>query len=194
MKSFSRESWQSWYSRSSSGHFVRQASASACIINEIIYGTSNQSENFFTNVFGKRRNSQEKCSLWKVSLDAKELVVGCVGAILSEYLSPEIWELPTDDVAAKSTQGDNLSFHFLRDSIMLHQVIIEGIGIFNLSLGNFFSRSGFMHSSIYLLLQNLICSSNQVRVSADAVLRIISKASGYTTVSNVLNYYIVFFF
>lgn len=68
----------------------------------------------------------------------------------------------------------------------LIQVIIEGIGVFNITLGKHFVRSGFMHSSIYLLLQNLICSCNQIRSASDAVLRVVSTASGYPNVSSFL--------
>lgn len=146
MKSFSKENWQLWYSRSGSGQFVRQASTASCVINEMIYGTSDQSTDLFAKFLGKNRSkitrSQENRAVdandkldfnlrkgkfvWKTSQDAKEQVINCVGAVLHEYLSHEIWELPIDEKSSKLPQGmqaENLSLHFLRDSIMLHQEI-----------------------------------------------------------------------
>lgn len=63
------------------------------------------------------------------------------------------------------------------------QVIIEGIGIFSISLGKDFSCSGFLHASLYLLLENLICSSYQIRSASDAVLHVLAAACGHRTVS-----------
>ncbi|XP_078436931.1 ARM repeat superfamily protein [Wolffia australiana] len=186
MKNFSRENWHSWYSRSHTGHLVRQASAASCILNEVIYATSDQSADLFAKRFQKAKANNH---VWRTAVDSREQVISCVAAVLSEYLSPEIWELPTTHISPDSTQGapaENLSHHFFRDSVMLHQVIVEGIGIFNISIGTDFAKSGFMHSSIYLLLQNLICSSNQVSSIADAVLRVVSTASGYPTVGHLV--------
>uniref|UniRef100_A0A1D1ZHU6 TELO2-interacting protein 1 n=1 Tax=Anthurium amnicola TaxID=1678845 RepID=A0A1D1ZHU6_9ARAE len=208
-KGYSKENWQSWYSRSGFGQLVRQASTAACVLNEIIYGTSDRSADLYAQLFGRNkakiRESQENqvmCvnnklvydvqqgkSVWKSSQDAKEQVIYSVGSILHEYLSPEVWDLPVDEKSLKLLQGieaENLSLHFLRDDIMLHQVLVEGIGIFNLSLGKHFVQSGFMHSCLYLLLQNLICSSNQIRNASDAVLHVVSIASGYPTVGHLV--------
>lgn len=63
------------------------------------------------------------------------------------------------------------------------QVIIEGIGIFALCLGEDFASSGFLHSSLYLLLENLICSNFQVRSASDAVLHVLASTSSFPTVS-----------
>jgi hypothetical protein len=73
--------------------------------------------------------------------------------------------------------GIDYSFVFLK------QVIVEGIGIFNLCLGRDFASSGFLHSSLYLLLENLISLNFEVRSAADAVLHVLSATSGYPTVS-----------
>lgn len=64
----------------------------------------------------------------------------------------------------------------------LKQVIIDGIGIFVLCLGSDFSSSGFLHSSLYLLLENLICSNFDVRSASDAVLHLLSSTAGHSTV------------
>lgn len=64
------------------------------------------------------------------------------------------------------------------------QVIIDGIGIFCMCLGKDFSSSGFLHSSLWLLLQNLICSNFLIRSASDAVLHIIAAMHKYETVSN----------
>lgn len=62
------------------------------------------------------------------------------------------------------------------------QVIIDGIGIFSICLGRDFSSGGFLHSSLYMLLENLVSSNFEVRRAADAVLHVLSATSGYTTV------------
>lgn len=62
------------------------------------------------------------------------------------------------------------------------QVIIEGIGIFNMCIGKDFASSGFLHSSLYLLLESLVSANFHVRGASDDVLHVISLTSGYTTV------------
>jgi len=76
-------------------------------------------------------------------------------------------------------------------SLLLEQVIIEGIGIFSMCLGKDFVSSGFMHSSLYLLLENLVSPNFHVRAAADTVLHVISKTSGYLSVSSDVNSYFV---
>ena len=49
-------------------------------------------------------------------------------------------------------------------------------------LGKDFSSCGFLHSSLYLLLENLISSNVEVRSTSDAVLHVLSSSSGYPTV------------
>nr|GEU38851.1 TELO2-interacting protein 1 homolog [Tanacetum cinerariifolium] len=65
---------------------------------------------------------------------------------------------------------------------ILRLVLIDGIGIFNLSLKSDFVSSGFLHSSLYVLLENLICSNFQIKRASDAVLHVISATSNYPTV------------
>ncbi|XP_017985336.1 PREDICTED: uncharacterized protein LOC18594747 isoform X3 [Theobroma cacao] len=69
---------------------------------------------------------------------------------------------------------------------ILRLVIIDGIGIFALSLGSDFASSGFLHSSLYLLLENLICSNFEVRTGSDAVLHLLSTTSGHSTVAQLV--------
>lgn len=67
--------------------------------------------------------------------------------------------------------------------VFLKQVIIEGIGIISICLGGDFASSGFLHQSLYMLLENLISSNYHVRSASDAVLHILAATSGYPTVS-----------
>ncbi|KAK9101473.1 hypothetical protein Scep_024903 [Stephania cephalantha] len=173
MRGYSKESWQSWYTRSGSGQLLRQACTAVCILNEIIYGLSDQSVKSFSCTFQKSRINMERLkgtdgssstcnsniartllneTVWKVHprKNARIHLIECIGSILHEYLSAE--------------------------------VIIDGIGTFNVCLGENFSLSGYLHSSLYLLLENLICSNGQIRMAADAVLRIISTSSGHPNV------------
>ncbi|WOL09672.1 hypothetical protein Cni_G18425 [Canna indica] len=62
------------------------------------------------------------------------------------------------------------------------QVILDGIGVFSIVLGRDFVSSGFLHSSLYLLLRNLICSRSEIRIASDAVLRVLSISFGHATV------------
>ncbi|KAK1308967.1 hypothetical protein QJS10_CPA09g00945 [Acorus calamus] len=130
-------------------------------------------------------------SVWNVyqHKDARSHVIDCVGSILHEYLSSEIWDLASDQKSfhlAQDMETENLSPHFFRDIANLHQVIIDGIGIFSISLGNDFISSGFLHSSLYLLLQNLICSNYQIRSASDVVLRVLSASSDFPTVGHLV--------
>ncbi|KAK1278661.1 hypothetical protein QJS04_geneDACA017564 [Acorus gramineus] len=203
MKEYSKESWQSWYARSSSGQVLRQASTAACILNEIIFGISDQSANIYEKLFHKSGNKMKEVnikggeagivmeSVWNVyqRKDARSHVIDCVGSILHEYLSSEIWDLASDQksfLLAQDMETENLSPHFFRDIANLHQVIIDGIGIFSVSLGNDFISSGFLHSSLYLLLQNLICSNYQIRSASDVVLRVLSASSDFPTVGHLV--------
>lgn len=73
------------------------------------------------------------------------------------------------------------------------QVIIEGIGVFGKILGKAFAQSGFVHSSMYLLLRKLISSSSEIRITSDAVLQCLSVYSGYISVSLYFLFFFVFF-
>ena len=64
--------------------------------------------------------------------------------------------------------------------------MLDGIGVFGIILGQDFARSGFMHSSLYLLLRKLISSSAQIRIASDAVLRTLAGSGGYSTVVDCL--------
>nr|GEV08614.1 hypothetical protein [Tanacetum cinerariifolium] len=100
---------------------------------------------------------------WDVSSkrDLRSQLIDSIGSILHEYLSPEIWNLPLEQ--SNVVTGD-INFHFCHDKAMLHQVMIDRIGIFNLSLKSDFVSSGFLHSSLYVLLENLICSNFKSKV------------------------------
>ncbi|XP_042499486.1 uncharacterized protein LOC122077580 [Macadamia integrifolia] len=200
MKEHYKESWNSWYARSGSGQLLREASTAVCILNEIVYGLSDESIDIYGRMFGKSRMNREDIrvsemnhadshfsfndSFWKICHGkvARTELVDCIGSILHEYLSPELWVLPIDQKCEQDSGPEEITLHFFRDTTMLHQVIIDGIGIFSLSLGKYFSSSGFLHSSLFLLLENLICSSYQIRSASDAVLHILAASSGHPTV------------
>ncbi|XP_069148470.1 uncharacterized protein [Solanum lycopersicum] len=211
MKEYSEESWQSWYSRITSGQLVRQASTAVCILNELIFGLSDQALDDFNRMFRayvmeplenkkyqedasqhqKIEQSTTKGSVWKICQVKGERshLVDCIGSILHEYLSPEIWSLPIEHTAALQQydcEDANISSHFFNDNVMLHQVIIDGIGIFSMCVGRDFSSSGFLHSSLYMLLHNLICSHFQIRSASDAVLHIIATMHDYPTVGHLV--------
>ncbi|XP_047979927.1 TELO2-interacting protein 1 homolog isoform X3 [Salvia hispanica] len=195
LKELHKESWQSWYKRTASGHLVRQASTAACILNEMIFGLSDQAMTSLNGMFGHRlhhtsngvddalveNHAQERYQ----KSSARAYLIDCIGSILHEYLSPEVWDLPLGLSASPSGEGD-VNMHFFSDNAMLQQVIIEGIGIFNICLGKEFSSCGFLHSSLYMLLENIICSDFQVRRAADTVLHVISATHNCPTVGHLV--------
>lgn len=176
-KEYTKENWKSWYDRNNSGKLVRQASTAACILNEMMFGLSDEA----IDNLKKRFHKEDDSDSWNVSLneDIRSQLIDSIGSILHEYLSPEIWNLPLNG-------GGDVSVHFFHDNAMLHQVMIDGIGIFDLCLKSDFISSGFLHSSLYVLLENLICSDFQVRRASDAVLHVISATSGYPTVGHLV--------
>ncbi|PON90723.1 Coatomer beta subunit [Trema orientale] len=157
MKKCNKESWQPWYNRNGSGQLLRQAGTAVCILNEMIFGVSDQSNNSFARMFQK---SQKK-----------------------EKLIQQIDEGFSDE---PDCEDGDISLYFLRDTSMLHQVIIEGIGIINICLGEDYSSCGFLHSSLYLLLELLTSSNYNVRSASDAVLHILAATSGYPTVGHLV--------
>lgn len=212
LKEYNKESWESWYTRNRSGQLLRQASTAACIVNEILFGLSDQGIDILRQMFhksggevGKKLNGdasafiqtyQVGCNVpdkspWEVSQGqcVRQHVIECVGTILHEYETPEVWDLPVDhETSLLQSEGkaEDIKLQFFRDVAMLHQVLIDGIGIFNLCLRKDFVESGFLSSSLYLLLENLICSNFEVRHASDAVLRVISATSGYPTVGHLV--------
>ncbi|XP_022952363.1 uncharacterized protein LOC111455069 isoform X1 [Cucurbita moschata] len=198
-KEYSEESWEHWYRRNGSGLLVRQASTDICILNEMIFGVSEYSVDYFSSTFQRARMHRKvtnnyECATsneasWKISLEkVRTQLIDCIGRILHEYLSPEIWDLPVQHKSSPihPVGEEDICLHFFRDTAMLHQVIIEGIGIFSMCLGKDFSSCGFLHQSLYLLLENLISSNVEVRSTSDAVLHVLSSSSGYPTVRNLV--------
>lgn len=208
------QGWHYWYSQTGSGQLLRQASTAACVLNEIIYGISEKSLDAFRRSFLKLESNNEKFYppsnedsagnepyetehgevqkfKWTVSSNSnvRNHLIECVGRILHEYLSSEVWEIPLDRestiIQPDSDTGDKGS-HLFREAAMLRRVIIEGIGIFSICLGTDFTSCGFLHSSLYLLLENLTCSNFEVRCAADNVLHIIAAASGYLTAGQLV--------
>ncbi|KAL6538531.1 hypothetical protein OROGR_012519 [Orobanche gracilis] len=210
MKELHKDSWQSWCKRTDSGKLVRQASTAACILNEMMFGLCDQAITSFYKLFGfspqqKRtkgfygNGGVESCEyedvlpenfIQKINQESGERtqLIDCIGSILHEYLSPEIWDLPLEFSPSFQRSGEDgdISLHFFNDTGMLHQVVIEGIGIFNICLGGKFSSSGFLHSSLYMLLENVICSNFQVRRAADTVLHAISATQNCPTVGHLV--------
>ncbi|KAG8487262.1 hypothetical protein CXB51_020577 [Gossypium anomalum] len=134
-------------------------------------------------------------SVWKIALQkgSRGHFIDCIGKILHEYLCSEVWELPVDHPSLLMQSGaeveDITSYFFLILLIVYHilkQVIVDGIGIFALCLGSDFASSGFLNTSLYLLLENLICSNFEVRSSSDAVLHLLSTTSGHSTVGQLV--------
>ncbi|GMP64718.1 hypothetical protein CsSME_00025858 [Camellia sinensis var. sinensis] len=213
VKEHRKESWQSWCNRTGSGQLVRQASTAVCILNEIIFGVSDKAVDAFARMFqGSRLRWEEieRCgaeyddvqvckfehpvlsaSIWKSSQEkaARSHLIDSIGRILHEYLTPEVWSLPLEHKSSlqqPDSEVEDITLHFFHDAALLYQVIIDGIGIFSMCLGNLFSSCGFLHSSLYVLLENLICSNFQIRSAADSVLHVISTSCGYPTVGHLV--------
>lgn len=179
VKEYNGEDWEDW----KTGQLVRQAATASCILNEMIFGLSEQATDALSRLLRKKsRKGRDNKLSWEDSWNkrAKTHLIDCIGKILHEYQSSQVWDLPVNQT--DTTDVEHISLHFLRDTAMLHQVIIEGVGVFSLCLGEDFASSGFLHSSLYLLLESLTCSSFQVRNASDAVLRLLATTSGHPTV------------
>lgn len=147
MKELHKESWQSWYKRPASGHLVRQASTAACILNEMIFGLSDQAIKSFNRMFRYSLQHETKgfygngngksCGYEDALLEewvqkmsqnsgARTHLIDCIGSILHEYLSPEVWDLPLGLSASLQQSGEDgdMSLHFFNDTAMLHQVSV----------------------------------------------------------------------
>ncbi|XP_021766499.1 uncharacterized protein LOC110730962 [Chenopodium quinoa] len=209
-KEYNSESWESWYARTNSGQLLRQAGTAACILNEMLFGMSDQAMNVFGKIFKnsgvrieEKQNSdatafghscQVRChvahgSHWqtKGAENVRQHVIDCVGTILHEYITQEIWDLPVIlETSLLKSGSESIDKNFLHDVANLHQVLIEGIGIFNTTLREQFASSGFLCSSLYLLLENLMCSNSDVRHASDVVLRLISATSGCSSVGHLV--------
>ncbi|GAY42441.1 hypothetical protein CUMW_066850, partial [Citrus unshiu] len=153
VREYNKESWQSWYNRTGSGHLLRQAGTAACIINEMLFGLSDEAFDTFTKMFQKSKTVRE---------EARQS-----GA---EFTDGQRYKFGESTWKTKLKKG----------------VIIDGIGIFALCLGKDFASSGFLHLSLYLLLENLVSSNSQVRSASDAVLHVLSATSGYPTVGHLV--------
>lgn len=139
-KEYGKEDWRSWYHRNGSGQLLRRTSVAVCMLNEIIYGLSEQSVCSYSELFKKSsKYLQEKTlayddvwsrghkcqsSTWKIRVgkDGWDCIVLSVGKILHEYLSSEVWDIPLDQNELVEVDSD-LPLHFFRDTIMLHQEI-----------------------------------------------------------------------
>lgn len=145
MRGYNKESWQSWYNRTGSGQLLHQASTAACIINEMIFGVSDQAVDTFTRMFQKFRARREEVkefdaeltdaqpsdlddSIWKIKQrkSDKSHLIECIGKIIQEYLSPELWDLPLDyksSLVQSDGEVEDITLHFFHDTAMLHQEI-----------------------------------------------------------------------
>ncbi|KAJ3681678.1 hypothetical protein LUZ60_014251 [Juncus effusus] len=162
-----------------SGQITRETSVSVCIISEIIFGLSPQSLHSLSEIF-KEKGNNKWCLKEGFNYGKDDIVVQCIGSVLNEYLSNEVWDPLVSEYELE------FSLSFIRDITTLHQVIIEGIGIFSMVLGRDFTTSGFMQSSLYLLLRNLISSENQIRIASDSVLRVLAASSGHISVGEMV--------
>ncbi|GAB2219226.1 hypothetical protein Drorol1_Dr00006858 [Drosera rotundifolia] len=189
MKEYHDERWQQWYSRTGFGQLLRQASTAVCILNEMIYGMSDHTAVDFANMFNRSNTRQDDGDIpcaksnshWQLyhQRGAMDQMIECIDIILLEYTS-EVWELPVEHkLSSVQLDAEDISKHFFCD------VIIEGIGIFAKCLQKDFA-SRFLRISLYLLLENLICSNYEVRHAADTVLQIISSVSGYPKVGHLI--------
>lgn len=110
------------------GRMQRASATAVCILNEFVYGASGLWTDKLSSFFGdfSTKEAHESGKWWKGSnVDAKSHISECMGNILHDYLSPEIWELPVEAVARsarKESSSDMSLLHVLQDNAMLQQV------------------------------------------------------------------------
>uniref|UniRef100_A0A9I9CTN0 Uncharacterized protein n=1 Tax=Cucumis melo TaxID=3656 RepID=A0A9I9CTN0_CUCME len=97
-KEYSEENWEYWYRRTGSGQLVRQASTAVYILNEMIFGVSEYSVDYFSSTFQRARMHRKVTSDYecvttneaslKVPLEkVRAQLIDCIGRVLHEYLS-----------------------------------------------------------------------------------------------------------
>lgn len=143
MKDYNETSWHSWYKRTGSGQLLRQASTAVCILNEMIFGISDQATEYFRMRFQMSRKRRQEVqesdaefvdgqpfgeSRWKVLQDEglRSHLIDCIGRILHEYLSHEVWDLPTENrssIILPDYEAEDINLNLFHDAAMLHQVI-----------------------------------------------------------------------
>ncbi|KAL9226053.1 hypothetical protein vseg_001907 [Gypsophila vaccaria] len=137
MKVCNKESWGSWYTRSQSGQLLRQASTAACILNEMLFGMSDPATNILKNIFHvsvakadeKQKNDGSTFShipaklRWEAAQAqrVRQHVIDCVGIILHEYMTPEVWDVPLSPLLQSGEKTETINMHFFRDVAMLHE-------------------------------------------------------------------------
>jgi TELO2-interacting protein 1 len=167
-KNIYKDDFQMWYMKSEAGQKLRQASSAVCMLNELIYGLSDQSLDMFLQLFKKssaprmRANCHDDqlrvCAqhdgvtnereIWGFNEQkgTKDNILHCICSVLHEYVSPEVWDLPTEKDTELGLAELNLPLHFFRDTTALHTVITFCIlfvwNIFWSSFEFFFSISG----------------------------------------------------
>ncbi|KAH9302064.1 hypothetical protein KI387_013647, partial [Taxus chinensis] len=218
LKDYREEDWHTWYRSHGSGRVLRDAATAVCLLSEIIFGASGRATCTYTSFFKSTNKLQkksigrmsripanDKCGLndhstehilypqkkWKfiAGTELSQHVIECVGTILHEYVSSEIWDLPIDFLLPGLRQNfsnQQLPWHFFQDTAMLQQVILEGLGVFGISLGRSFESAGFLYSTLYLLLEKLVCSNYHIRSAADVALRMLSTSAGYLSVKDMV--------
>jgi hypothetical protein len=131
--------------RITSGQEMRTAATSVCSLNEVIYGASGAWNGKFFLEFGDNMlvKNQQNVKLEKLeafssfqSLQARWEAAGrdqvrsfisdCAGSMLHDYLSAELWDLPTD--IASFTHRNEVSLdelppvHTFQDNTMIQKV------------------------------------------------------------------------
>ncbi|XP_024523552.1 TELO2-interacting protein 1 homolog isoform X1 [Selaginella moellendorffii] len=159
------------------GQLRRSAAAAACALNEIIYGASGTWLDR-NNLFGSKESNE-----WDPLPKADFLshVRDAIDDVLHDYMVSELWDLPVD-----SQGSDESDLAILEDNATLQQVLIEGVGIFGMTLGSSFETSGYLGLVIYPLLEKLGCSRYSVAHAASISLRAISHHSGYVSVQKLV--------
>lgn len=156
-----RYSVQMWYIKSDSGQKLRQASSAVCMLNELIYGLSDQSLSVCSQLFNKSSAqvvrvpgqnehltscgqhsgvTEKSREVWKIGerMGTKDDIIHCIGSILHEYMSPEVWDLPTEQNSELCLAELNVPMHFFHDTTALQQVIIHRCNLSIVSFKFFF--------------------------------------------------------
>jgi TELO2-interacting protein 1 len=144
-KNIYKDDFRMWYMKSEAGQKLRQASSAICMLNELIYGLSDQSLDMFLQLFKKSsaRRMRANChndqlrvcaqhdgvtnerEIWGFNEQkgTKDNILHWIGSVLHEYVSPEVWDLPTEKDTVLGLAELNLPLHFFRDTTALHTVI-----------------------------------------------------------------------
>ncbi|CAM6129670.1 unnamed protein product [Calypogeia fissa] len=122
--------------------------------------------------------------------EVTKILSDCAGTTLHDYLSPEVWDQPTDLASAtfanKAALDELPSVHTFQDNIMLQKVLVDGVGVLGIALGKAFEECGYLGLVLFPLLEKLASPSYHIQSAAAVVLNTLCSHCEYASVRELV--------